>query len=66
MKEIGGSEWLFKERSTPLIPTNMLPIRMMIRKFEAACECYAHNKTIRVRGVGGAQSGWEGLGHVYD
>lgn len=32
LKESGGSEWLFEERSTPLAPTNMLLVRVIIGK----------------------------------
>ena len=32
VKQGGGSEWGFEERSTPLAPTNMLLVRVMIGK----------------------------------
>ena len=34
LKESGGSEWLFEERSTPLAPTNMLLVCVIIGKFK--------------------------------
>lgn len=34
LKKSGGSEWLFEERSTPLAPTNMLLVRVIIGKVE--------------------------------
>ena len=34
LKESGGSEWLFEERGTPLAPTNMLLVRVIIGKVE--------------------------------
>lgn len=34
LKQTGGSEWFFEERETPLAPTNMLLVRVMIGKVE--------------------------------
>lgn len=34
LKKSAGSEWLFAEGSTPLAPTNMLLVRVIIEEIE--------------------------------
>ncbi|MCJ1405706.1 hypothetical protein MMC11_008936 [Xylographa trunciseda] len=60
-KQSGGSEWFFEERKTPLAPSNMLLIRVMIGKVEN------HERLVRVlrkTPLRHGQPGWNCVGWV--
>lgn len=61
LKESGGSEWLFEERGTPLAPTNMLLVRVIIGKVENNERLVSVLRTTPIRQ---GDPGWNCVGWV--
>lgn len=61
LKESGGSEWLFEERGTPLAPTDMLLVRVIIGKVENNERLVSVLRTTPIRQ---GDPGWNCVGWV--